>query len=222
MTFKLSTAVFGLMMSSSIFAAVTISVPEEIVMLAVNDQEINVGFLRNKKNDYKVDAGNASLSVRYQQYFEHLNGEHDILKSGIVTIQAPDLKDGQTYKLALVNPPQSFDAAKVYATQPTIAIYDKNNQLLVQQTGANNQPKPWLSSGIFGQVLDLTQKKSTTQPAAIYAQKSSIPTVVSTPIVSPQAISNSIANTADQQLIQIWQKATKVERQRFMSWLAEQ
>ncbi|OTG65144.1 YccT family protein [Acinetobacter silvestris] len=220
MTFKLSVAALSLMMSSSIFAAVTLSVPEEIVMLAVNDQEINAGFLRNHKNDYKVDAGNISLSVRYQQYFEHLNGEHDILKSGVVTIEAPNLQDGQAYTLALVNPPKSFDAAKAYAVQPTIAIYDKNNQLLVQQMGANNQAKPWLSSGVFGQVLDLTQKKSTNQPAAMYAQNLSLPTVAATPVVSPQA--NTMSNSVDQQLIQVWQKATKVERQRFMSWLAEQ
>ncbi|MEG0651724.1 MAG: DUF2057 family protein, partial [Acinetobacter sp.] len=29
-------------------------------------------------------------------------------------------------------------------------------------------------------------------------------------------------NSADQQLIQMWQKASKTERQKFMTWLAEQ
>jgi hypothetical protein len=32
----------------------------------------------------------------------------------------------------------------------------------------------------------------------------------------------SDANSADRQLIQIWQNASKAERQKFMTWLAEQ
>ena len=222
MRLRLSAAVLGLMLSGSIFAAVTISVPEGIVVLAVNDQQINTGILTTRQNDYKVDAGNVTLSVRYQQYFEHLNGEHDILKSGVVTIQAPNLQDGQYYKLALVNPPQSFEAAKTYVTQPTIAVYDKNNQLLVQQTGANNQQQPWLTGSVFARTFDLTQKNNTHQPAAVYAQSPSVGQVVATPIIVQTGISKTISQSADQQLIQIWQNASKAERQRFMSWLAEQ
>ena len=72
MTFKYGLITLGLMMSSSVFSAVTISTPEEIVILAVNDQEVNAGLLRTKKNDFKIDAGNTSISMRYQQYFEHI------------------------------------------------------------------------------------------------------------------------------------------------------
>ena len=221
MRLRLSAAVLGLMLSSSIFAAVTISVPEDIVVLAVNDQQINTGILTTRQNDYKVDAGNVTLSVRYQQYFEHLNGEHDILKSGVVTIQAPNLQDGQYYKLALVNPPQSFEAAKAYVTQPTIAVYDKNNYLLVQQTGANNQQKPWLTCSVFARTCDLTQNNNSHQPAAVYAQNPSVAPTITTPIIVQAGISKTISQSADQQLIQIWQHASKAERQRFMSWLAE-
>lgn len=222
MTFKYGLITLGLMMSSSVFSAVTISAPEEIVILAVNDQEVNAGLLRTKKNDFKIDAGNTSISMRYQQYFEHLSGEHDILKSGVVTIQAPNLQDGQSYKLALVNAPTNFDDAKKYAEQPTIALYDKNNQLVVQQTGANNEAKPWLTGGLFGRTFDLTQKKNTNQPAPVYASSTTVAqssNVASTITVAP--VSNSV-NSADQQLIQLWQKASKAERQKFMSWVATQ
>lgn len=222
MTFKYGLITLGLMMNSSVFSAVTISTPEEIVILAVNDQEVNAGLLRTKKNDFKIDAGNTSISMRYQQYFEHLSGEHDILKSGVVTIQAPNLQDGQSYKLALVNAPTNFDDAKKYAEQPTIALYDKNNQLVVQQTGANNEAKPWLTGGLFGRTFDLTQKKNTNQPAPVYASSTTVAqssNVASAVTVAP--ISNS-ANSADQQLIQLWQKASKAERQKFMSWVATQ
>lgn len=225
MVFKYGMAVLGLMLSGSVFAAVTISAPEEIVLLAVNDQEVNAGLFRSKNNEYKVDAGTINLSVRYQQYFEHLNGEHDILKSGVVTIKAPNLKDGQNYKLSLVNAPKDFDEAKKYAEQPTVAIYDHNNQLLVQQTGANNEQKPWLSTGIFGKAVDLTSRNKTpsNQPAAVYATANT--TVPVTMVNSASTNSSNVVsstNSADQQLIQMWQKASKAERQKFMTWLAEQ
>lgn len=230
MTLKVGIAALGLMVSSSIFAAVTVSAPEEIVILAVNDQEVNAGLFRTKKNDYKVDAGKVSLSLRYQQYFEHLNGEHDIVKSGVITITAPDLQDGQQYKIALVNAPENYDAAKKYAEQPTVAILDKNNQMIVQQTGANNEPKPWLTGGLFGRVFDLTSSKKTpdNQPAPVYATSPKTVKAVSsvTPGVSattPTTNKNvSSAYSADQQLIQIWKNASKAERQKFMSWLADQ
>lgn len=146
MTLRLGVAAIGLLLSGSVFSAVTITAPEEIVILAVNGQEVNSGLFRSSKNNYKVDAGEASLSVRYQEYFEHLSGEHDIVKSGVVTIQTPVLKDGQTYKLAMVDAPKQFEQAKKYAEQPTVALYSANNELIVQQTGANNEAKPWFAT----------------------------------------------------------------------------
>lgn len=221
MAFKYGVAALALMLSGSVFAAVTLSAPEEIVVLAVNDQEVNSGLIR-KKNEYKVDAGQVAVSVRYQQYFEHLNGEHDILKSGVVTVTAPDLKDGQTYKIALVNSPQRFEDAKKYAEQPTIAIYDNKNRLVVQQTGVNTEAKPWLGSGLFGKVIDLTSSKKApvNQPAAVYATTTSQSPAATTVSKTTQTVSD--ANSADRQLIQIWQNASKAERQKFMTWLAEQ
>ena len=213
MTLRLAIASLGLAISGSVFSAVTINAPEEIAILAVNDQEVNAGLFRAKNNKYKVDAGETSLSVRYVQFFQHLNGEHDVVKSGVVTLKTPVLTDGENYKLALVNAPQDFDAAKKYAEQPTIGLFNKNNQLLVQQTGANTEAKPWLTGGLFSRAYDLTQKKTTpvNQPAAVY-----------TAVAQPANAAISTGNATDQQLIELWKKASKAERQKFMTWLAEQ
>ena len=108
MSLRVGVAAFGLLLSSSVFSAVTITAPEEIVILAVNGQEVNSGLIPSKKNNYQVDAGNLTVNVRYREYFDHLNGEHDIVKSGVVTIQATDLKDNQAYNLALINAPKNF------------------------------------------------------------------------------------------------------------------
>lgn len=214
MALRLTFAAAALMISGAAFSAVTITAPEEIKIVAVNDQEVNTGLFRSANNQYKVDAGESSISVRYTQYFEHLNGEHDIVKSGVVTLKTPFLKDGENYRLDLVNAPANFEAAKKYAEQPIVALVDKNKQLLVQQTGANTEQKPWLGQGIFAKATDLTQKKSApvNQPAAIYAQATSL----------NSGANVSSTHSADQQLIQLWQKSNKAERQKFMSWLAEQ
>ena len=112
MSFRVGIAALGLLLSSSGFSAVTITAPEEIVILAVNGQEVNNGLIPSSKKNYQVDAGNLTLNVRYREYFEHLNGEHDIVKSGVVTIQASDLQDNRSYTLGLVNGPKNFEAAK--------------------------------------------------------------------------------------------------------------
>ena len=226
MHLKLSIAVLAVALSTPVFAAVSIQVPEEIVVLAVNGQEVNAGLFRSKSNEYKIDAGEANFSVRYQEYFEHLNGEHDVLKSGVVSIQTPALQDGQQYQLALVNAPQNFETAKKFVEQPTIALYDRNKKLVVQQTGANNEPRAWLGQGLLKKAVDLTQghQNLTQQPAPVYQNQNT--TTVHHAVTSTNSVaSNTVASNStglEQQLIQTWQKASKAERQKFMSWLAEQ
>ncbi|ENV08427.1 hypothetical protein A7P54_03320 [Acinetobacter sp. Ac_3412] len=225
MSLRVGVAAFGLLLSSSVFSAVTITAPEEIVILAVNGQEVNSGLIPSKKNNYQVDPGNLTVNVRYREYFEHLNGEHDIVKSGVVTIQVPDLQDNQSYSLGLVNAPKNFDAAKKYADQPTVALYDQNKKLVVQQTGANNEAQPWFTgSNLLSRTLDLTQKNknnATNQPAPVYAGTTA-QVVATAPVAVTTAAAAGTAKTTDQQLAELWQKASKAERQKFMAWLAGQ
>ena len=98
MTLKLGVAGLALMACSSVFSAVTISVPEEIKLLAVNDQEVRAGLFRSAQQ-VKVNAGENTINLRYQQYFEHHNGAHDILKSGVIQLKTPVLQDGENYRL---------------------------------------------------------------------------------------------------------------------------
>jgi uncharacterized protein YccT (UPF0319 family) len=223
MSLRVGVAAFGLLLSSSVFSAVTITAPEEIVILAVNGQEVNNGLIPSKKNNYQVDPGNLTVNVRYREYFEHLNGEHDIVKSGVVTIQTADLKDNQTYNLALVNAPKDFSEAKKFAEQPTVALYDQSKKLVVQQTGANNEAQPWFSgNSLLARTLDLTQKNKNNvvnQPAPVYA--ASTTNVAPVAVTATTVVSGNI-KTTDQQLVELWQKASKAERQKFMAWLAGQ
>lgn len=188
--------------STSVFSAVTVTVPEEIKIVAVNDQEVNSGLLRSNQT-YSLEAGINTISVRYNEFFQHSDNSHDILKSGVVTVKTPSLKDGETYRLALIQAPKDFDAAQKYKDQPIIGLYDAKNQLLVQQAGAKDAAKPWFGNRVLTKKVDMTTQAATpvNQPAAVYTQS---------------------ADQNDQQLIQLWQKASKAERQKFMTWLAEQ
>ena len=213
MAFKLGIASIALMACSSAFSAVTIAVPEEIKLLAVNDQQIRSGLFSSAQQ-VKVNAGENVINLRYQQYFEHHNGAHDILKSGVITLKTPILQDGENYRLALVNPPKDFDAAKEFKDQPSVGLYNQKNQLLVQQTGAKANSTGWLGGSWLNKTVDTTQNSAAVnQPAAV------LPSEKTTLVTLPTA---KQTQGKEQQLIQLWQQATKAERQKFMSWLAEQ
>lgn len=219
MALKLGIASIALMACSSAFSAVIIAVPEEIKLLAVNDQEVRSGLFSSAQQ-VKVNAGENVMNLRYQQYFEHHNGAHDILKSGVITLKTPILQDGENYRLALVNPPKDFDAAKEFKDQPSVGLYNQKNQLLVQQTGAKASSTGWLGGSWLNKTLDTTQNSAAiNQPAAVYTAAAVLPSEETTSATLPTA---KQTQGKEQQLIQLWQQASKVERQKFMSWLAEQ
>ena len=219
MAFKLGVAAIALMACSSAFSAVTISVPEEIKLLTVNDQEIRSGLFSSAQQ-VKVNAGENVINLRYQQYFEHHNGAHDILKSGVITLKTPILQDGENYRLALVNPPKDFDAAKEFKDQPSVGLYNQKNQLLVQQTGAKVSSTGWLIGSLRNKTVDTTQHSATVnQPAAVYTAAALLPSEKTTSVTLH---TQKQTQGKEQQLIQLWQQASKAERQKFMSLLAEQ
>ena len=190
---------------------------EEIKVEGLNGQEVKSRLFSSNHN-YSVQPGENVLSVRYVQFFEEHPGigSHDIVRSGIVHIKTPVLQDKATYRLGLVNPPKTHDDAKEFAKQPVFGLFDARNQLLVQQAGAKD-----LNRGILQNLFSTSSTESAqaapvsvTQPAAVYSPQAVVTT-------KPVATVSNVAG-ADQQLIQLWQQASKTERQKFMSWLAEQ
>ena len=207
MNLRLAVAVAALLGSGYLSAAVTLAVPEEIKIVAVNDQEVNAGLLRKSQN-YKLDAGVTKLSVRYTEYFEHLDNSHDILKSGIVTLTTPQLEDGKSYRLGLIDAPKNYEEAQTFKLKPSIGVFNAQNQLIAQQTGVAEVEKPLFGMGLLNKTVDLT----TTQVAAPVTTRNTVVT----------ATESKIDNSKDLQLIELWKHANSAERQKFMSWLAEQ
>lgn len=201
-------------------AAVTLFTPEEIPVLALDQQEISGSLFRSSKTTYKLDPGSREIAVRYEQLFNQNNGDHDVLKSGIVSLKA-DLQDNKTYRLTLVNPPKDYDAAKDYVKQPIIAIVDEQGNTVAQQQGLDNAPKPLLGSSFFNRVLDLRgsdgQKDLTRAGAA-----STVSTTSAQPVSSNTASTttvNTLKTSTVEQLKQLWQSANEQERQQFMQFI---
>lgn len=204
----------ALFLSAHAFSAVTLSVPENIKLVAVNDQDIKISAFRSS-GEYQLDAGQYAFGVRYQEFFQHADNSHDILKSAVVTIQTPELQDGQTYRLALLNAPKDFDAAQKYKQQPIVGVYNAANQLLSEQVAIRDKAQPLFGKSLTHNSVDLTTKNTT--PVLANASQ----TIVANKV---EAKDNKavVSVGADQQLIQLWQKANKSERQKFMTWLADQ
>ena len=211
-------------------ADVLINTPEEIVVLSINDQEMKKSIFGGTKNTYRLEAGTHQIAVKYQQIFEDNYVSHDIVRSGIVTLNTGNLIDQQTYHLALVNPPSSHDEAKKFAEQPVIALKDASGQIVAQHTGSNTASQPLLSS-LLGKnnEIDVRGTKQVASQTAIVKAPESAPTVVqgSVPVSVPTQVVKSevvaaIKTSKDQQLIDLWKSASAQERQKFMTWLAEQ
>lgn len=219
----LNLLIVGVSIADRVSAASLIAVPEEIVLLSINDQELKGSFIRTDK-DYKVDPGPVSLVLRYQEYFEQRNDQHDILKSANIHLNIEQLLDQHRYQLKLIDPPQDFDAAKIYAQHPTVALFDENNRIVAQETGSKSAEKTWLSNGFLSRSIDTTQsnKTSKAQIANTTSSKQSVEQTSQTQMKDiREDTTSSKALPRDQQLIQLWQKASKLERQKFMTWLTE-
>ena len=214
-------------LSQNLYAASTITAPDDIVIVGINDQAIKSSLLKKSK-EYKVNPGTLSLSVRYQAYFEDNLNRHDIVKSDVLRLDVPQIQDNQRYVLKLINAPKDHDDAKKYAEQPMIALFDQNNQKVVQELKMSNQPRNSILGGLFSDSVDLTQAAPTNNSSVVTrqtakTQSSTGAQPVNTQIAVKQA-STQLANvkSVDQHMIQLWQNASKAERQKFMTWLAEQ
>lgn len=193
-------------------AEVTLITPEEIPVLALNQQEVSGGFFRSTKTTYKLDPGTHDIAVRYEQLFNLNTGDHDILKSGVINVRA-ELEDNKTYRLSLVNPPKDYDAAKEYVKQPIIAVLDEQNRVVAQQQGLDNAPKPMLGSSFFNRVMDFRTKVDSRKDLTTSQTGS-------TQATGTAVRGSTVSDTSKvEQLKQLWQQSTEQEREQFMRFI---
>lgn len=192
-------------------AAVTLITPEEIAVLALDQQEVSGSFFRSTKTTYQLDHGMHDIAVRYEQLFNLTNDEHDILKSAVVSVRA-NLDDNKTYRLSLINPPKNYEVAKEYVKQPIIAVVDDQGKIIAQQQGLDNAPKPMLGSSFFNRVMDFRNKPD--------MQKDLTTRQMPTSNIKDGTAGSATDATGNlEQLKQLWQHASKQEREQFMQFI---
>lgn len=199
-------------------AAITIKTQQEIKVAEINGQTVAKNLFGQDTSQYQLNQGVNELEVSYSQYFDAEDGigAHDIVRSAPVKIRTPILQDHETYTLALIDTPKTNEQAKVFAKQPIFALYNRNNELLMTQYGSNDSHQ-----GIVNTLLDNKQSNKQNfhlikkQPEVIYTAIANVPK--DNPNLKNQNNSSNV-----NQLISIWEQANKVDRQKFMMWLAEQ
>jgi uncharacterized protein len=199
-------------------AAITIKTQQEIKVAEINGQTVAKNLFGQDSSQYQLNQGVNELEVSYSQYFDAEDGigAHDIVRSAPVKIKTPILQDHETYTLALIDTPKTNEQAKVFAKQPIFALYNRNNELLMTQYGSNDGHQ-----GIVNTLLDNKQSNkqnfhpTNKQPEAIYTAIANVPKDNSNP-------KNKNNRSDVNQLISIWEQASKADRQKFMIWLAEQ
>lgn len=192
--------------SSYAFADVRIISPEELEIVAINDQQIKSSFIKAGQNEFKVDGNQQhQIYIRYTQFFNSPSSdEHEIVKSDIGIFNTPTLQDEQTYRLAIAQQPKTLEDAQLFAQKPSVILYNAQNQIIAQQTFEQTS-KTWFSGLTLNRSHDLTKKKTT--PTTPTATAPSLTTTTS---------------TYHNPLIEQWNKATVDERQAFMQWLNQQ
>ncbi|MDE2420250.1 MAG: DUF2057 family protein [Gammaproteobacteria bacterium] len=121
----------GLSASTLLWANAEISIPENVIVLAIDGQETgNTGFFTKKHTTYSLPAGEHTLTGRYDGVF----GD-DIVKSSGVTIKT-SLADQQVYTLGWLPEPQTEDDATKFVKQPTLIITAADGKVVASQQGA--------------------------------------------------------------------------------------
>ncbi len=175
-TLTLGLSIAGLSASTLLWANAEISVPENVIVLAIDGQETgNTGFFTKKHTTYSLPAGEHTITGRYDGVF----GD-DVIRSNGVMIKAA-LEDQQAYTLGWLPEPQTEDDATAFAKQPTLIIKAAGGKVVASQQGAIAPTHSIIGTVITGigqlagnnaqQVTPLQQLQSSWQQATPEQQK---------------------------------------------------
>ena len=205
-------------------AAVTLNVDDHIKVTAINGQEVKQSAFQPLTKTFTLQPGQHAITAKYDRLYKLPRDQHDYLRSGNISITA-ELADNQTYRLAMPNQPEDYEAAKEYAERPTLAILNNDTVVASQQSLGGN--KGGLLSGIgkaLGGVFGGSSNAELQNQRAIAAieQPSTPQAVTAQPRVNTGTVSSTTTtqsvNTLDS-FMQIWLNATPAEREKMRQWI---
>lgn len=232
---------FGLvlasMMAASVsgFAQVTLNVGDNVVVTAINGQEIKNSMFRDPTRTFTLEPGKHVITAKYQRLYELRGDEHDILRSNNISIPV-ELQDNRAYTLIMANQPDSYIRAKDYIKKPTLALVDSNSQTVASQQAQGGSDGGIFSGlgsalgGMFGGNSKAVESNQQTINALDGKSSGGIPalapsnTTTTTP-TTPNTVAASNTNTNNtnmdtlDQFMNLWLKATPAEREKIRQWV---
>lgn len=116
-------------------ADATVELGDGVVVTAIDGKDLSLGLFSARKTRYVLPAGAHVLSVRFEKLYDLNADNHDVVKSGAVTLPAVQLADQQVYRVAVVNAPSSHSQAQHYARTPEFVVQDAQGQVVTQLKG---------------------------------------------------------------------------------------
>lgn len=215
---RIGLALVGLLgLSNAALAQVTLNIGENMVVTAINGQEVKNGMFSEPQRRFTLAPGKHVVTAKYTRLFELRGDNHDVLRSGNISLPI-DLADNQTYTLVMANQPEAYAQAKEYAQKPTLALLQNGQTVVSQQaTGSANGGIFGGLSGALGQVFGGSKAIDSNQQTINAIQTGSTDAI---PAMQPSTPAVNSANTLDQ-FMQLWLKATPAERDKIRQWISQ-
>lgn len=208
---KLAIASLAIVITSPTVAEVTLNVDENVVVTAINGQEVKNSLFSNPQRTFQLQSGRHVITAKYHRLYELQGDNHNVLRS--VNISVPvELADNQTYQLVMVGQPEAYEQAKEYVKKPTLAVM-QGQQILASQR-ANASHNQGIFSGLGSALGGMFggSKAVVTNQQAISALENKTDNM--------QSMNVSNVSTLDQ-FMQLWLKATPAEREKIRQWVQQ-
>ncbi|PNK59755.1 DUF2057 family protein [Psychrobacter sp. FDAARGOS_221] len=207
-------------------AEVTLQVDDNIKVTAINGKTVNSSPFMPIKKNFTLQPGQHVITAKYDRLYDLRRDEHDYLRSANITVTA-DMKDNQTYRLAMPGQPEKYEEAKKYVKAPTLAIMQGNTTIAQASGGSNDEGGLFSSiSSIFTGSSDAQADNqraiaaiNANQPVNTSGSSQAIAPVAATPAAATRTVTVSQnADTLDQ-FMQIWLQASPDEREKIRQWI---
>lgn len=197
--------------SVSSLANVTLNIGDNVVVTAINGQEVKNGLFSEPQRKFDLQAGKHVITAKYSRLYELRGDNHDVLRSSNISLPV-ELADNQSYDLVMANQPEDYNQAKEYVKKPTLAIF-QNGKIVANQQAVNGG-STGLFGGLGGAIGGIFGKSN-----AIEANQQAISAISSNQSPNNQTVSRS-TDTLDQ-FMDLWLKATPTERDKIRQWVAK-
>lgn len=201
----------------SAVANVTLNVGDNVIVTAINGQEVKNGMFSEPQRKFDLQAGKHVITAKYTRLYDLRGDNHDVLRSSNISLPI-ELADNQSYDLVMANQPEDYNAAKEYVKKPTLAVVQSGKTVASQQATSIGGGSGIFSGlgGTIGGIFGGGNKAIESNQQAISALDGKSPNTIS-PIAPSQSAMTS-TDTLDQ-FMNLWLKATPAERDKIRQWV---